>query len=165
MLTYEGGSACGVNKRSTYIRFVCAPGVPIGQPEYIGETGKCVYAFEWRTSKACGDGLKPTSPLQCVTTHDDVLYDFNILRKQPGAQPPNWLAVNSDGEAEKAKYNFYLSVCEPLHAYKGMGGCAGAGICQQKEVVGYAPRVVGQADHEPEVVGHHLDGKAQIVMR
>jgi hypothetical protein len=165
VLTYEDGTVCGDNKRSTYIRFICAADVAIGQPEYIGETTKCVYEFEWRTSKACGEGLTPTSPLQCVAEHDGVLYDFNILRKQPGAEPANWLAVNSDGDAEKEKYNFYLSVCEPLHAYKGMGGCAGAAVCQNKEVVGYSPRVVGQASHEPEVVGHHLDGRAQIVMR
>eukprot|EP00045_Choanoeca_perplexa_P017875 m.269550 g.269550 ORF g.269550 m.269550 type:complete len:2501 (+) comp17662_c0_seq1:233-7735(+) len=165
VLTYEDGTVCGENKRSTSIRFICAPDVDVGRPEYVGETTKCVYEFEWRTSKACGQGLTPTAPLQCAVEHDGVLYDFNILRKQPNAEPPNWLAVNSDGDAEKEKYDFYLSVCEPLHAYKGMSGCAGAGICQHKEVAGFSPRVVGQANHEPEVVGHHADGKAQIVMR
>eukprot|EP00730_Choanoeca_flexa_P018085 TRINITY_DN8777_c0_g1_i2.p1 TRINITY_DN8777_c0_g1~~TRINITY_DN8777_c0_g1_i2.p1 ORF type:complete len:1236 (+),score=285.93 TRINITY_DN8777_c0_g1_i2:513-3710(+) len=165
VLTYVDGSSCDTGSRSTHIRFICDTGVATGKPEYIGETSTCVYEFEWRSVHACGQGLKPTQPLQCVVEHDGELYDFNLLRKVADASPANWLAINADAEAEKANYDFYISICEPLHSFKGIAGCAGAGICQIGHEQGFAPRAVGQANHEPEVTGHDENGLATIVMR
>lgn len=56
-LTYSNGTVCrhhNSKPRSTTIHFICASGVGMGKPEFVGEDPDgCSYIFSWHTDLAC----------------------------------------------------------------------------------------------------------------
>ncbi|EDQ91968.1 uncharacterized protein MONBRDRAFT_35769 [Monosiga brevicollis MX1] len=157
VLEYTDGDSNGCGDgmtRGTVINFECAPEVDEGTPYYVGETNQCQYEFTWRTKYACGSsGLEPITPLECAVNHKGITYDFGELRRMATDDPPNWVAYNEENVSEKDKYVFDINVCGSLNHFAGMGACLGASMCQTApNDASYAPRVVGQARHEPVAI-------------
>ena len=126
VLTFTDGASCSDElDRTTTVTFVCGDDA-LGDsfPVFEGESQKCVYEFSWRTKHACGDGLRPTEPVECAAAYNGVTYDLSLLRRT-GAT--NWLARNLNSSAEE--YDFYINVCSPLTG-KQPAGCVGAAVCQ-----------------------------------
>jgi len=76
---FESEDCPGDIKRRAIITFFCQPG-QLGQPEYIGESETCLYAFNWFTSAACGQATQTGGNCTVVSDKTGQLYDLRSLQ-------------------------------------------------------------------------------------
>eukprot|EP00911_Craspedida_sp_UC1_P002414 UC1_evm2s1801 len=152
-MRFRNGDTChGKYKRSAEVTFVCDSDAGEGAPAFVAETDECIYEFEWKTSHACP--VSVSAPVDCFIRNPrtGAEYDLTVLTKT-GTQKP-WLALDTQKEDQRGKYEFLLNVCGPLTSTltgQALGPCAGAAGCQTWPDKTHDPMPIGHAVNEPVV--------------
>jgi hypothetical protein len=78
-LTFASGDPChnGAYNRTAKIDLTCDPTSTATKPTFAGESGDCIYAFQWSTPYACSS---TQLPLDCTATLNNSIYDLSDLR-------------------------------------------------------------------------------------
>ncbi|XP_053316140.1 cation-independent mannose-6-phosphate receptor [Spea bombifrons] len=120
-LVYQDGDPCSANpnlKHRSVFSFVCAMDTKLGShPVLVSfDDQTCTWYFSWRTSLACEQEAK------CSVWNGTSLIDLSPLNHM------GYYKTQKTGDGED-KFDFYVSICQPLNQIAGVQCPPGAAVC------------------------------------